>query len=106
MSLQAASVALRSGSAALRRQLQVEDRFFDEVAQLAGDWLIKPAPDFAFSGGAAPYQVDLVVPGTDAGSEAASADLYRRHDGALQVNTDRIRSHHSSYYNTIIAQTN
>lgn len=77
---------LKKGAAALRAHLRIEDRFFQDVSQLAADWLVKPAPEFNFSSGAAPYQVDLRLPQLQAGStEASIADVTRASDGSLQV---------------------
>lgn len=74
------------GASALREHLRLENRFFENVAELCSDWRVKPAPEFSFSSGAAPYQVDLRLQGAEAvPGSSFIVDVARHSSGNLQV---------------------
>jgi hypothetical protein len=88
--MQEAAKRLKMGVQGLGIHLQLEDRYFDNVAELATDWHIRPSPDFD-SGGAAPFQADLRIQGGDFPAEATSSvDLGRSADGSVQVCEKRL----------------
>ena len=76
---------MRRGLQGLRVHVQLEDRYFDNVAGLASGWLIKPSPDFGGGTGAAPFVVDLRVPGADVPDMLQSVEVGRNADGTLLV---------------------
>ena len=79
---------MRKGLAGLEIHLELEDRYFNEVAQIARDWHVRPSSDFKLNPGIAPFFVDLRVRGADLPSEKEEhcrVDLGRNADGSLQV---------------------
>jgi len=83
--MQDAAKRLKMGVQGLGIHLQLEGRYFDNVAELASDWHIRPSPDFN-SGGAAAFEADLRIQGGEFPAEATSSvNLGRSADGSVQV---------------------
>lgn len=79
---------MRKGLAGLKIHLELENRYFDAVAELARDWHVRPSPDFKLSPGIAPFFVDLHIRGADVPPKKEGqcrVDLGRNADGSLQV---------------------
>ena len=85
---QDATQRVRQGLAGLKIHLELEDRYFQAVAELAQDWHVRPAPDFKLNPEIAPFLVDLSISGADVPPEKESlcrVDLGRNADGSMQV---------------------
>ena len=62
--------------------------YFDNVAELATDWHVRPSPEFASTPRAAPYFVDLRLTGTEAQPDALQRiDLGKDIAGSLLVSS-------------------
>ena len=86
--MQDAAQRIRKGVAGLKIHLELEDRYFEGVEQLARDWHVRPSPDFKLNPGVAPFFVDLRIRGANLPSETEEqcrVDLGRNADGSMQV---------------------
>ena len=79
---------MTKGLAGLKIHLELEDRYFDGIAQIAQDWHVRPSPDFKSNPGTAPFFVDLRIRGAELPSEKEEqcrVDMGRNADGSIQV---------------------
>ena len=70
--MQDAVQRLKKGKDGLKAHLALQDKYCRNIAELTGKWKIRPNVNFETWGSAAPFIVNLAIPGADVSSEAVT----------------------------------